>query len=312
MKNINKLFLLIIATVLVLASCRNEDLVRFPELEDGANVRVVVDPNSSFFNFENLEAARFKYDVYSLNTNIEKVDIFIYFVPINGDPQVRKLLETFTQADFDAGNGKISREYSAQQMVDLFGLGSLDNLAGGDAFNFRNVTTLANGRVFSDSTIVSDAPAFGTNRPGSITANIIAATASTSFTSSFSTFVGCPSSLGGRYKVVTTATSTDGCCPTEITVEYETTITQTGATNYTLTDFSSGTYAAWYCAPYALCASTFEGLGATALDVCGSVSLAAPYWGSAGEGSVDDGTGVITIQWANVFGDAGTSVFTPL
>jgi hypothetical protein len=312
MNKLNKLFLLTIATMLILVSCRNEDAIRFPAFEDGANVRVVIDPNASFFNFENLDAARFKYDVYSANTNIEKVDIFIYFVPINGDPQVKKLLETFTQADFDAGNGKISREYTAQEMVDLFELGSLDQLAGGDAFNFRNETTLTNGRVFSDSTIVSEAPAFGTNRPGSITANIIAATASTSFTSSFSTFVGCPSNLGGRYKVVTTATSTDACCPDEITVEYETAITQTGATNYTLTDFSSGTYAAWYCAPYGLCAATFEGLGATALDVCGKVSLSATYWGSTGEGTVDDATGVITIQWSNGFGDAGTSVFTPL
>ena len=312
MNKFNKIFLFFIASVLVLASCRNEDLVRFPEFEDGANVRVVIDPNASFFNFENLEAAKFVFDVYTENTNIEKVDIFIYFVPINGDPQIKKLLETFTQADFDAGNGKISREYTAQQMVDFFGLGSLDNLQGGDAFNFRNITTLTNGRIFSDSTIISDAPAFGTNRPGSITANIIAATATTSFTSSFSTFVGCPSNLAGRYRVVTTATSTDGCCPDEVTVNYETNLTQTGATTYSLTDFSSGTYASWYCAPYGLCSATFEGLGAAALDVCGQISLSATYWGSSGTGSVDEATGVITIQWANVFGDAGTSVLTPL
>ena len=252
------------------------------------------------------------FDVYTLNTNIEKVDIFIYFVPINGDPQIKKLLETFTQSDFDAGSGQIHREYTAQQMVDFFGLGSLDNLQGGDAFNFRNVTVLTNGRIFSDSTEISDAPAFGTNRPGSITTNIIAATASTSFTSSFTTFVGCPSNLAGNYKVVTTATSTDGCCPDEIVVDYETVITQTGATNYSLSDFSSGAYAAWYCAPYGLCAATFEGLGATALDVCGSISIAGTYWGSKGSGSIDEATGIITIQWANVFGDGGTSVLTPL
>lgn len=311
MKNILKLIFVAVAGMLIITSCRNPDAIRFPELEDGANVRIVVDPNASFFNFENLANAKFVYDVYTENTNIETVDIYVYFLPVNGDPAEKKLLETYTQADFNAGNGKIHREFTAQFMVDFFNLGSLDNLNGGDGFNFRNVTRLTNGREFSDSTFLSDSPSFGTNRPNSLTTNIIQASASTSFTCCVSTFVGCPSNLGGTYNVVTTATSTDGCCPDPVTVEYTSKIVQTGATNYTLTDFSAGTYSAWYCAPYGLCAATFEGLGATGLDVCGQFSISAGYWGSSGAGSVDPATGVITIEWSNVFGDAGTSVYTP-
>ncbi|MDX2247755.1 MAG: hypothetical protein SF052_13305 [Bacteroidia bacterium] len=311
MKKLSIFFIFLLLVLALISGCRQEDAIRFPELEDGANVRIVIDPNASFFNFENLASAKLVYDVYSENKNIETVEIYAYFVPINGDPTIKKLFETYTQADFDAGSGKIHKEFSAQYMVDFFSLGSLDNLSGGDGFNFRNVTTLTNGRVFSDSTFLSDSPAFGVNRPGAIAQDIIQAAATTSFTCCFNTFVGCPSNLGGTYNVVTTATSTDGCCPDPVTVQYTTTLVQTGATTYTVKDFSAGTYTAWYCAPYGLCAGDFEGLGAAALDVCGTISLTAVYWGSAGAGSVDPATGVITIEWNNAFGDAGTSVYTP-
>lgn len=298
---------------LAMTGCRDEESIRFPEFEDGANVRVVIDPNASFFNFEDLNNAKFAYDVYSENRNIEEVNFYAYFVPVNGGPQQKILLETFTQADFDNGGGQLRREYTAQQMVDLFGLGSIDELEGGDAFNFRNVTTVNNnGEIleFSDSTVVSNSPSFST-APRTITPNIIAGAPTTSFTCCFSTFVGCPSNIGGVYNVVTTGTSTDPCCPVETTVAYTTTLTKTSATEYTISDFSSGLYTEWYCAPYGLCAATFEGLGGNVLDVCGTLTLSASYWGNTGTGSLDPETGVITLQWQNQFGDAGTSVLTP-
>ena len=103
----------------------------------------------------------------------------------------------------------------------------------------------------------------------------------------------------------------DGCCPNPVTVEYTSSLVQTGPTSYTVKDFSAGTYGFWYCAPYGLCNDTFEGLAANLQDICGNVNLSAGYWGSTGAGKVDDATGVITIDWVNVFGDAGTSVYTP-
>ena len=294
--------------ILLLFGCQDEDSIRYDlaEIERGPNVRIQVDANSSFLDFENLSSSKFAYDVYTENDDIRSIQLFLEYYDLDADSTYEEILvEDLTLSSFTDGHLRV--EYSAAEMAGLFNLpGGADDLGGGDLFNFRNQTVMDNGIMYPDSVLA------GTKYSSlNVSSTITASAPTTLFTTDFFTFVGCPSSLAGTYTAVSTATSTDGCCPTEITVTSEISISQEGPTTYTLPNFAFGSYNAWYCAPYGLCAGTFDGLGGSMQDICGNLTTSAGYWGSAGVGTVDAGSGVLTVTWSNVFGDAGTTVLTP-
>lgn len=295
-----------LAMTLFLGSCVDEDKDRFPEFLDGVNMRVIVDADNSFLNFQDLSNAKFAFDAYSSNKDLNKVEFLLTYVTIDSTYAEFPAL-TFSQSDF--ATGKLRKELTAADMAALVGK-TAAQLQGGDLFNFRTQVTLNDGRVYP-TLVLDDVTIGGTvrdfnNIDGGITNN----PAFASFTSRFSTFVGCPSNIAGTYTTVTTGTSTDGCCPDPVTVNSTVTFTRTGPTTYRVTNFSAGMYDAWYCAPYDLCnGNTFNGLGSTMLDVCGNVTWTAGYWGSRGTGTID-GSGKITVTWENEFGDTGTTVFT--
>jgi hypothetical protein len=320
MKNILNLTFLAAALLLLLNGCREDSEIRFPELEKGANVRVVIDPNASFLNFEDLPNAEFNYDIYSENQNLETVELYVYYVPNDPSLASRKLLlETLTQADFNAGNGQVSRSYSAQDFVDLFDLGSLDALEGGDFFNFRNVTTLTNGRVFSDSTFVSNAPGFNGNSPTTVATDMITASATTHFTSVYSTFVGCPS-------VIPTGTfiqSFSGFLAPESVIawdnpeadglEHEVTITRTGPVSYQVSQVDQP-------AEYYYGSIGYSGFSNTGLiqDICGTLqgSYNTQFVAAAfnpiidpANSSFDNDAQTLTIAFTTGFGGEGTYAY---
>ncbi len=300
------LYLFTVAMALMLGSCRDEDKIRFPDFQDGVNMRVIVDPDNSFLNFQDLSNARFVFDAYSSNKDLAKVEFLLTYVAADGTTMPEFPAITLSQSDFSTGS--IHREFTAADMAGLVGKTAAE-LQGGDLFNFVTKVTLNDGRVYP-TLILDDVTIGGTVRDfTNVDAGINNNTAFASFTSRFSTFVGCPSNIAGTYSTVTVATSTDDCCPDPITVNSSVTFTRTGPTTYRVTNFSAGAYDAWYCVPYDLCnGNTFNGLGSTLLDVCGNVTWTAGYWGSQGTGTISS-DGTITIDWENEFGDAGTTVF---
>lgn len=164
------------------------------------------------------------------------------------------------------------------------GLGvSLEDLELGDAFDFTFSVDAADGRTL---------------KSGNTLLNVK---------------VSCASTLDGTYSAVSTGTSTDGCCPGELTVESEVTVTSTGGGTYSMSDFSGGLYFAWY-EVYGITGTddspgNFE-------DVCNSITIIntnEPFQTAVtGDGTVDGDTGVITFTWVNGYGDTGTSVLTPM
>ena len=198
----NKISLfLLLGMLLVLFACEDEDKIRFPEFEDGVNMRVVIDPNKSFLDFADLTNARFAYEVFSENQNLDAVNFFLtYVAPDTTYPEV--LVESFGQADFT--NGKLAREYTSEQMANWLGLTSAE-LNPGDQFNFRTVVELTNGMVFPD-TILRNVEIGGAKQNFlNVTPNILNNAATTSFTSTFSTFVLCEfirDEALGKYQIV--------------------------------------------------------------------------------------------------------------
>lgn len=124
--------------------------------------------------------------------------------------------------------------------------------------------------------------------------------------------VACPSDLGGTYNVLTSGSSTDdGPSPDENPIAnfpYTVTITDNGGGSYGISDAFGGVYMLWYD----IYGVTFEVPGQFD-DVCGEISGSFPEpFGTTVTytGSVDQETGVITINWINGFDDQGTSVLT--
>lgn len=112
--------------------------------------------------------------------------------------------------------------------------------------------------------------------------------------------------VGGTYAAATTGLSTDGCCPDEVSVTTEVTITDNGDGTYTISDFSGGLYLEWYDV-YTITPDTE--LPAT-LTVDGStvtISGSEPY-GTAvsGSGTYEKCSGDITYTWSNGYADTGT------
>lgn len=303
MKNTIKYSLQLIALLGIMISCEDPDAIRMPELKDAVNVRVVIDPDYTFLDFSDIESAKFVFDAYTENTDLQSVIFYMSYYDLSADSSSTEIPIEFTEFP------KQHYEFTTQELADIFNLpGGVDYLDGGDLFNFRTEAIAADGLIYPDTVLQGLS-----QETLNVTPNIINAAATTSFTIAFNTFVGCPSDLEGVYSTVVNGTSTDDCCGSNPAVDVESTVTftRTGPTNYTLTNFAAGAYDYWYCPAYGLCSSDFDGLGAQLLDICGNVQLTAGYWGSSGTGTVDPNTGVITINWQNAFDDQGTTVYTP-
>jgi len=181
MKNILN-YLIYIGAIFLFASCEDESLQRIPSnLDKGPNVRVVVDPDNAILDLADIENAKFAYKVYSESTNLDSVKFSVTFTPLStGEESDPIVIERWGQSDF---SDVISVEYTANELALLFGLSGASDLGGGDIFLFSNITSLTNGLVFPSEAIDGNS-----NTPPGITQ----ATATTSFTTTFGTFVACP------------------------------------------------------------------------------------------------------------------------
>jgi hypothetical protein len=177
MKNILKyssILLLIIAV-----SCRDEEVVRFPDVQNGVNARAILYPERSFINFSDISNASIAFDVYSVNTDIEEIVYSATFVKASDPSAVFPTVPAITVPGSAFVDGKATElEISADQLAALFNFpGGAADFAGGDKVTFTAAATLTDGRTFDAS-----------NSAPSITGGAFA-----SFTIQFDVFVGCPS-----------------------------------------------------------------------------------------------------------------------
>ena len=188
MKNY-KYLLLIIGIILAFQSCEDEDKIRFPEFEDAANMRIQIDPDYSSIDASDISNAKLVFSVFSENTNIESVVISAVYYSFQNDSTTAPVeMLTLSQSDFDAEGAIRNREFTAQFLTEKFGLaGGINDLGGGDRFDFFNVTTLTNGMVFPD-TILSETDHETVN----VTPNIINSAGTSSFSVGFTAYVACP------------------------------------------------------------------------------------------------------------------------
>ncbi|CAA9327961.1 MAG: hypothetical protein AVDCRST_MAG56-7264 [uncultured Cytophagales bacterium] len=292
------IYSLLLLSALAASSCRDEDAIRMPQLQEAVNLRVIVDPEKSFLNFENLGTTSYEFDVYSINRNLQQVEFYATYISLAGDTLEPKVVKSIGQSDFV--NGKARVVITPTDVANAFGIpGGVAGLAGGDVLNFEPLTTLTDGRTFSAA-----------NAAPSITGGNNA-----SFTAAFTTFIGCPSDLPivRTYTSRATGTTTDpAVSPATVTdLAKEVKITRTGPVSYTISDISGGLYDTWYGELYNVPAN----LPANITDICGTVGI--PTFDDPFEEPVvstysrNEATGVITITWVNFYGDTATVVLTP-
>jgi hypothetical protein len=201
MKNIIKYTSLIFILLLLFIGCEDPDAIRIPDFEEGANVRIVMDPEYSSLRADDLNNAKLVFSIYSENTNLDIVEISASYYNFAQDSNYsRRIVKTYTQSDFNAANGAIRDvTLTAAELANIFGVGEATDLGGGDRFDFYNVTTLTNGLVFPDTISLSTGDFLN------VTPNIINSAATTSFTSSFTAYVSCPFIVNdavGTYEVL--------------------------------------------------------------------------------------------------------------
>jgi hypothetical protein len=185
MKINNKLLFFLACFGFVLA-CKNEDEIRFPDLLEGANVRIqFLDAADQNLNFQDIANAQIKYNIFSQNKNIDHIDISaLYTNAVTGDTVGPRLFKRYIQSDFDAANGAIREEtFSADELATFFGLTGSAEFNGADNIQFFNTTSLTDGRVYPSPT-----PGGNINiEPG-----ITQSPATESFSVGWTTYVACP------------------------------------------------------------------------------------------------------------------------
>lgn len=299
MKN-TYLIRLLILSLFALIACRDDDEIRFPELQEGANLRVVPDPDNSFIDFTDLENSSYAFDVYSINENLQKVEFFVSYYDISADSNYAEVVaETLTAADFENNTPRVT--LTAGDLAGLFDLpGGAEDLGGADLFNFRTVVTLTDGRVFEAA-----------NSAPSITAGN-----NPSFTALFQTFVGgCESNLDftGTWTGVTPAGPFG---PSFSNTNVQITPIEGKPGFYNISDISGGGY-------FGCCASSGfkENQPVQIEDICGTlfirtstgsqVSFTTSAANGAGPGTYDGVSDTFTMPWFDATnGFASITTFT--
>jgi hypothetical protein len=251
MKHILKYTCLITLSLLVTVACEDKDAVRFPDLQSGINARTILYPERSYINFDDLANASVAFDVYSINKDIDAIVYSVTYTDASDPNTTYPELDAIevTQADFV--NGKATEvEITAAELAALFNLpGGTAHLDGGDFFVFNVRAELADGRVIS---AINSAP--------SITGG-----ANASFTTTFTTFVGCPSAITeGVY--IASQNDADAWFGGATTKEVTITRVAGHPFNYIISDVSAGGYG-FCCAALNYSANQ----PAQISDICGQI-----------------------------------------
>lgn len=176
MKNILKYKYLIALLLLVAVACEDKDAVRFPDLQEGVNARVALDPDRAFFDFGDVANASIAFDVHSKNKNIDEI---VYTVTYT---DVSDATAEFADAELVVpgsafSNGRAHIELTSAQVAQMFNLpGGVSYIGGGDNLTFVAEARLTDGRVIN---AVNSAPSItgGTNASFTTQFNVLFACA---------------------------------------------------------------------------------------------------------------------------------------
>ncbi|MEO8474526.1 MAG: hypothetical protein ABI477_20150 [Chryseolinea sp.] len=304
MKNILRYTLMIL--VMAVISCRDEDLVRFPDIETGVNARLILDPAKSFLDFADLSKASIAFDVYSVNSDLDKVVYSATYVDASDPTKAYPPFEAFNIPASEFVDGKAAGiEKTAVQLAQMIGLPEgIAHFDGGDNITFTAKVYLTDGRIFDAS-----------NSAPSITGGGFS-----SFTTLFTVYVGCASPVaaitGKTYTAKIHLEDSNGQAPFGLVDENTragVTITFVGPEpfRYRVSSHDAG----WWALPDV---TATEGGSADFFDICGNIIMqpkASFNYGDAndaGSGKYDPATGVITMNWYNDSNDIfGFVTYTP-
>jgi hypothetical protein len=165
-------------TLLVAASCRDEDAVRMPELQNGVNARVIIDKENSFFSLGDIDNTFISIDIYSINTDLEEIAYSGTYTDVSeGTKSTVKTAFVVPGSAFS--NGKATIQVKATDIATAFGLpGGADALGGGDSFTLSPAAKLTDGRIVTPD---NSAPSIQGGTNASFTANVIFPVACSSF-----------------------------------------------------------------------------------------------------------------------------------
>lgn len=307
MKAIIKYILIIIMVSVSTIACRDESLNPIPDMNDniGAVTLIAVNPARTFYNLSNPladEFVEFTIDVDGFGiTKINSVDLELIYT--EKDRVYDPFQDIYVDSVYDAvllktvNTFPVTVQITPAEIATALGI-SIDDLELGDNFNVVFPINTADGRRLTTAlnSELCNQPA----QPSFGGCNV-------------SWFLTCPSAIQlGTYSAVSTATSTDGCPPTNPLVDFafEVELSADGAGKYEISDFFAGVYMNWYGACYGY---DFE-TPASFTDVCDNLNFTfQDAFGATvqGTGTYDSNTGIITYSWVNDFGDEGTTTLTP-
>jgi hypothetical protein len=250
MKNILKYTLITCTFIITAISCKDDEAIRFPEFGKGVTGRVVLYPERSYVNLDDLAGASVAFDIYTENDNLQDI---VYTATFNDAdsaevdfPDVAAI--TVPSSSFSGGKAT-NVEITATELASLFNFpGGVSYLEGGDSFTFNATATLTDGRTFSAA-----------NSAASIVNG-----AAASFTTAFTVYVGCPSSvdaIAGTYVSTMDYNNFDIGIGAE--VEVEVTFVGPEPFRYRVTDHTAELYTC--------CGGT--GYAADFYDICGRAIL---------------------------------------
>ena len=191
MKFLKYSFILSIVTLLAISCSRNSDV--FPELQKGANVRLIKDANFPvFIDAENIPNSRIVINGYSENDDIEKIELFLNYAGASIDTLV--LLKTIQGSEIS--NGLLPElNFTTQQLADAIPGFAITDMGAGDKLDIVNVTTMNDGRVYPNQDIIAGTEISGTDTTTVMVNNIapsIDQGATASFTTKLTYFIACP------------------------------------------------------------------------------------------------------------------------
>ncbi len=287
---------LIVFVLALVISCRDEDAIRFPDFQNGVSARVLFDPNRTFIDLDNLSTSELGLDIYTENTDIQKIDYSVVFTDFDSAELFFPPIPIFTVLKSDFVDGKASVTVTAGQLAETLGVpGGLGWFSGGDSFTFVPTATLDDGRVFSPA-----------NSAASISGN-----PTSSFSALTTAFVGCASPAanitGTTYTASIVTLNTAGLAPFGLpntnTIEGVTIIAPGPEPfRYRVSSHDAG----WWGRPDI---TDTEGGTGDFYDICGTIiTLPIASFGYGGAlnwpgGSYDPATGIIKMNWYNSTND---------
>lgn len=175
MKNILNKILSVALLLGVVAACKYES--NLPSgIQDGINSRVIFNyPDNAYLKVTDLANASMKFDLYSSNKNIDKIEITATYKNTAGVVSASQLAFTVHQSDFVGGKATLSK--TATELATLFNVaGGIAGYSPGESFTFTQKAYLTDGRTFDKSNV---APSIANATTGS-------------FTQPFTVFIACP------------------------------------------------------------------------------------------------------------------------